>query len=158
MSCIMSDKLEELKLAYEKAEKECEDARKEYNSKMSVKTMRKAEYEKELYKDQNCDTCKYSIVHDFIGDNHNACGCENAPCTCCHCWCENYQPDTPLTKAVKDNLDCFIDFTAYKGLKKFYGDILTTEGSIDPKDKKEYNPTAKTLYNILKARYGEKAK
>ena len=147
----MADKLEELKLAYDKATAECESLCKEYNSKLAAKRKARADYERELYKNESCSTCKYNVITDFsLEGDHNLCGCDDAPCTCCHDWCENYQPDTPLTKAIKDTLDCFIDFTAYEGLKKFYGDILTATGSINPTDK-DYNPTAKILYNILKA-------
>lgn len=154
----MADKLEELKLVYEKAEKECENAYKEYNNKISAKRNAQREYEKELYKHENCSNCKYSVITDCSYDgDHNICGCKGAPCTCCNVWCEHYQPDTPLTKAIKENLNCYIDLNAYEALKKFYGDILASKGSINPKDGKEYNPIAKTLYNILKARYGEKA-
>lgn len=154
----MADKLEELKLAFEKAEKECEDAYKEYTNKISAKSNARREYEKELYKHENCGNCKYGVIldHSDISD-HNICGCKDAPCTCCNAWCEYYQPDTPLTKAIKENLNCCIDLDAYEALKKFYGDILASKGSIDPKDGKEYSPIAKTLYDILKARYGEKA-
>ncbi len=154
----MADKIEELKLAYEKAEKEYQDAYKEFNHKCNEKNRAKAEYERELYKHENCGSCKYGVITDYsYAGDHNICGCKDAPCTCCNTWCEHYQPDTPLTKAIKENLDCCIDLDAYEALKKFYGDILASKGSINPKDGKEYSPIAKTLYDILKARYGEKA-
>ena len=147
----MVDKLEELKLAYDKATTECESSYREYNSKLAAKEKAQTDYERELYKSENCSTCKYDVISDLSpGGDHNLCGCDDAPCTCCHSWCENYQPDTPLTKAIKD-LHCYIGFAEYKGLKNFYADILTTTGSINPTDK-DYNPIAKTLYNILKAR------
>lgn len=154
----MTDKLEELKLAYEKANDEFQEAYKVYLAKLKEKDLSQQRYERELFKTENCGTCKYGVISDIdpIAGDHNVCGCEDAPCTCCNRWCENYQPDTPLTKAIKD-LDCYIDRNAYYGLKEFYGDILATKGSINPQDE-DYNPIAKKLYDILKVRYGEKKK
>ena len=155
----MTDKLEELKLAYEKANDEFQEASGAYFVKLKEKNIAKKEYERELFKTENCGTCKYGVISDIdpIDGNHNVCGCYDAPCTCCNCWCENYQPDTPLTKAIKEDLDCYIDRNAYYGLKEFYGDILAIKGSINPQDE-DYSPIAKMLYDILKVRYGEKRK
>ena len=155
----MTDKLEELKLAYEKADAEFREAYKTYLAKIKEKDLAQERYERELFKTENCGTCKYGVISDIdpIDGNHNVCGCEDAPCTCCNRWCENYQPDTPLTKAIKEDLDCYIDRDAYCGLKKFYGDILAVKGSINPQDE-DYNPIAKMLYDILKVRYGVKRK
>lgn len=153
----MKTKLEELKDIYVKAEKEYNEVYKQFTLKASARKNALTDYERELYKNNNCSTCKYSVITDvdYIGE-HNICGCKDAPCTCCNARCEHYQPDTPLTKAIKENINGCIDLETYKGLKLFYGDILTSPGSINPKDDKEYNPIAKKLYDILKMRYGEK--
>lgn len=154
----MENKLEELKAIYAQAEKEYLEVYKQFALTASARKKALTDYERELYKDKNCSTCKYSVISDLdkYGGAHNGCGCKEAPCTCCHKWCEHYQPDTPLTKAIKENITDYIDYDAYKGLKMFYDDILTSLGSIDPKNGKEYNSIAKTLYDILQVRYGKK--
>ena len=100
----LSTKLEELKEAMDKAKKEFDLADKEYHKKHSVLLHAKDVYEKELWKNKTCNSCMYSVVEDYsdYGD-HNKCGCKVAPCTCCNHHCDYYEPDTIVTKALKED-------------------------------------------------------
>lgn len=117
---VHDDELEELKLVYEKADAEFREACGTYRAKLEEKNIARREYERELFKNENCGTCKYGVISDIdpIAGDHNVCGCEDAPCTCCNCWCENYQPDTPLTKEAIDVLQATFSDTCSSRLKE----------------------------------------
>ena len=140
-------KLEELKEAMDKAIEEFNIVHEEFRKKNNAQIQAKQAYEKELWKDKTCDSCMYSIVLEDYGD-HNKCGCEDAPCTCCNRYCEYYQPDTCITKALKEDAelneskwcDFFLSPEEVEGLNKLGFDIY----------KPQYDTDGDTVVNIMK--------
>lgn len=140
-------KLEELKEAMDKAIEEFNIVHEEFRKKNNAQIQAKQAYEKELWKDKTCDSCMYSIVLEDYGD-HNKCGCEDAPCTCCNRYCEYYQPDTCITKALKEDAELneskWCSFSLFpeevEGLKKLGFDIYNPQ----------YDTDGDTVVNIMK--------
>lgn len=98
---------------------------------------------KEKYGDaMKCENCRYNAVLDFSGDGwHNCCGNEDTyACTCCHSYCEYFEPDNKITSFIKEKLKHSplsyggsIDKRDYEALKDFIGNIFTVnkEETID---------------------------
>ena len=79
--------------------------------------------------------CRYSAVFSLSSDwSHNLCGNKKAPCTCCSCPCQYYEPDNAITAWIKSNVaHREISQTEYEGLKSLRLDIFND--SLSEKDK-----------------------
>ena len=122
--------LEKLKQEMDGVKEITDILQKEYYKKNNEYLYLKRKYEQELWKDKTCKSCMYSIVIDFSSDGeHNKCGCEDAPCTCCHNHCEYYKPHNTATLALKEALVdkewgfCELKADDVKGLKLLGYDV-----------------------------------
>ena len=99
----MFEFIDELKLNMDKEKEMLDKLKEECKQQERNYLAAKAAYEKEFYKGKTCNSCIYSVVLDFSFDGwHNLCGCDDAPCTCCHDHCEHYKPDNLLTSKLKE--------------------------------------------------------
>ena len=99
MNTIEQNELEQLKLL----EKELKTQLSSVQEKIDDFELTKME---EKYgKDFCCHNCRHYAVFDLSGDSfHNKCGVSAAPCTCCHCRCKYYSPDTEMSKWIKEHI------------------------------------------------------
>ena len=84
---------------------------------------------KEIYgDDMKCSNCRFNAVLDFSFDGwHNCCGNEDTyACTCCHSYCEYFEPDNLVSKFIKDNTKYgYISKEHFEGIEKLAGNIFT---------------------------------
>lgn len=140
--------------------------------KESLKT-RKAELEKELSSirkaindwelnekkekygdDMKCKNCRYDAIQNFSDDGwHNCCGNEKTyACTCCHSYCEYFEPDNEITKFIKKHLSSkhfggvgYISKDTCEGLQNLVGNIFRIT---DEKMIKQVIDILKIIYEI----------
>ena len=143
----MMDK-ESLKTRKTELEKELSSIRKALNDfELNEK--------KEIYgDDMKCSNCRFNAVLDFSGDGwHNCCGNEDTyACTCCHSYCEYFEPDNEITKFIKKYLISkhfggtgYISKDTCEGLQNLVGNIFRIT---DEKMIKQVIDILKIIYEI----------
>lgn len=117
----MTDK-ESLKARKAELEKELDSIRK------VLKDFELNEKKEKYGDDMKCKNCRYDVVQNFSDDGwHNCCGNDDTyACTCCHSYCEYFEPDNEITKFIKENVKYgYIYNEHYEGIKSLAGDIFT---------------------------------
>lgn len=75
-----------------------------------------------------CENCRFNAVLDFSPDGwHNCCGNDDTyACTCCHAYCEYFEPDNIVTKFIKENVkNGYISKRNYEGIRSLVGNMFT---------------------------------
>lgn len=73
----------------------------------------------------HCDNCAYSCVLDITDHNE----CLGDKCTCCHCFCYKWMPETTVSAWLRENHKYDNDLV-YR-LKKMFGDDFLKCDDVD---------------------------
>ena len=100
--------------------KQLSEAEEEYS-----RLYRKECAEKNGLEIAHCDNCAYSCVLDITDHNE----CLGDKCTCCHCFCYKWMPETKVSAWLRENHHYDNDLV-YR-LKKMFGDDFLKCDDVD---------------------------